>query len=168
MQSIRSIHSHSECVLCTFGPIRLSKGGMIGGFEYLTGDYDAYSTISINTSILDSSTHIQTEIPESPSNGALKEEDGRMRTTYRCQTNVQCYFIKEKALNQLFEREKNSHQLFGRQCVALMIRSMYHRNNSAFFAFYKVEPQFIGHALSLSLSILTVWCGWFFRNSISR
>merc|ERR1712062_355109 len=104
--------------------VRLSKGHLLGCYEYLTGDYGEYKDSTLP------------EEKEDDQAGAVVQRE-RSGTVYRCRTNVQCYFISEKALDTLFSREHHVYELFGKQCVAMLIRSMYHRNNSAFFSFYK-------------------------------
>lgn len=95
---------------------RIGKGAVIGSFEYLTRDYGHHSP-----------------------KASEEEEDGmqgekRMYSKYRCKTNVICYFIREQALDLLFMKEPAALEMFGRMCVASLIRHHYHHNNNAFFA----------------------------------
>lgn len=61
----------------------------------------------------------------------------RIETEYKAQTNVVMYFMHERCMKRAFEREPEVREFLWRQCAVKVMVSMYRRNNTALFAFYR-------------------------------
>jgi len=92
---------------------KLSKGGVMGCIQYLK---DSYADIDSDVDAA---------------------EDTEIETEYTARTNVVLYFMSESVLKRVFESESEARDTLWRQCAAKLIVSMYRRNNTAFFAFYR-------------------------------